>query len=98
MTDGYIIELFDGASTIDCKIEDLKPISLTEDILVKLGFEKTENPREMKYEDYSVLFLREIRFVICNYMENPPTVKVQFLHQLQNLYHSLTGEEITFKN
>lgn len=73
------------------------PIHLTEDILVKLGFEKTANPRELKYGGYSILLLNEIRFVICNYIENPPSVKVSTLHQLQNLFFSLCGEELTFK-
>lgn len=79
-------------------ISKLKPIQLTEDILVKLGFEKTANPRELKYGDYSILLLNEIRFVIYNYMENPPSVKVSTVHQLQNLFFALTGEELTFKN
>ena len=77
---------------------NLLPIPLTEEILLKFGFEKTANPRELKYDDYSILLLDEIRFVICNYMENPPSVKVSTLHQLQNLFFSLTGEELTFKN
>ena len=77
---------------------EFSPITLTEDILLRLGFEKTANPRELKYDDYSILLLDEIRFVICNYMENPPSVKVSTLHQLQNLFFSLTGEELTFKN
>lgn len=80
------------------ELELLKPIHLTEDILVKLGFEKTANPREFKYGGYSILLLNEIRFVICNYMENPPSVKVSTVHQLQNLFFSLCGEELTFKN
>ena len=80
------------------QLELLKPIHLTEDILVKLGFKKTANPRELKYGDYSILLLNEIRFVIYNYMENPPSVKVSTVHQLQNLFFALTGEELTFKN
>ena len=75
-----------------------KPIPLSEDILVKLGFEKTANPRELKYGGYSILLLNEIRFVICNYMENPPSVKVSTVHQLQNLFFILSGEELIFKN
>ena len=75
----------------------INPIPLTEEILLKFGFEKTANPRELKYDDYSILLLNEIRFVICNYMENPPSVKVSTVHQLQNLFFSLTGKELTFK-
>ena len=75
----------------------INPIPLTEEILLKFGFDKTANPRELKYDDYSILLLNEIRFVICNYMENPPSVKVSTVHQLQNLFFSLTGKELTFK-
>ena len=80
------------------ELSQFSGIPLTEDILVKLGFEKTANPREFKYGGYSILLLNEIRFVICNYMENPPSVKVSTVHQLQNLFFILSGEELTFKN
>ena len=75
----------------------INPIPLTEEILLKFGFEKTANPRELKYDDYSILLLNEIRFVICNYMENPPSVKVSTVHQLQNLFFALTGQELPLK-
>ena len=97
---GKILKL-DG-SLLCCYIQNelefpLNPIPLTEEILLKLGFKKTANPRELKYDDYSILLLNEIRFVICNYMENPPSVKVSTVHQLQNLHFALIGEELTFK-
>ena len=75
----------------------INPIPLTEEILLKFGFEKTANPRELKYGGYSILLLNEIRFVICNYMENPPSVKVSTVHQLQNLFFALTGQELPLK-
>ena len=95
-SDAYICYLSNGAK-LKYKLNTTKPIPLTEEILLKFGFEKTANPRELKYDDYSILLLNEIRFVICNYMENPPSVKVSTVHQLQNLFFSLTGKELTFK-
>ena len=85
-------------TSLSSRYEKINPIPLTEEILLKFGFEKTANPRELKYDDYSILLLKEIRFVICNYMENPPSVKVSTVHQLQNLFFSLCGEELKFKD
>ena len=74
------------------------PIPLTEEILLKCGFEKNNeyqylfcqnkfgyslNEKTIALEEYKNIFLR-VR-----------TVPVEFLHQLQNLYFALAGEELT---
>lgn len=86
----------------DSKIKDLQPIPLTEEWLIKFGFKK----RDMLS---SILFdMKNPRFSI--YL-NPPidksnkwnilgiekNVNIQYVHQLQNLYFALTGEELTLK-
>ncbi|AZA91146.1 Uncharacterised protein [Chryseobacterium nakagawai] len=77
--------------------DQYEPIELTEDWLLKMGFEKLVH-KYYKLGDYSVSMPKdEIRFIICNYMESPPSVKIKHVHQLQNLFHSLCGEELTIK-
>jgi hypothetical protein len=83
-----------------------KPIPITEDILLKIGFTKEYDYRFFKYfnygtrEDWDKIYCDtqnidleqcidgEIRKVFYN--DNGC-----FLHQLQNLYFSITNEELT---
>ncbi len=77
-------------------LDRLKPIPLSEDILVKLGFEKIEN--------FSNLLLTKngYQFDFAGgrvfYLNGKELKHIKFLHQLQNLFFSLCGEELTFKN
>jgi hypothetical protein len=73
-------------------ILDLKPIPLTSEILEKAGFvenilqlnsgERVEYNDFFEYEDGKICF-----GYYCN-------VPIRYLHQLQNLYFSITGKEL----
>ena len=73
-----------------------KPIPLTEEWLLKFGFEKQSrrfyvlNNWVVEYREGTKLF----NFVA----EEPIDIIVKYVHQLQNLYFALTGEELTFKS
>jgi len=86
-------------------LEYWKPIPLTEEWLLKLGFEyyKPLNHYRMVLNDIwfeirvSDIFV--FSFTNLNYDEEnhmPPKV-IQRVHQLQNLYFALTGEELEIK-
>lgn len=70
-------------------IEDYRPIPITEEWLLKFGFEKdndygfwtSPNPK----------FIVDENFVLCDI---DITVAVKHVHQLQNLYYALTGKEL----
>ena len=78
-----------------------KPIPLTEEWLDKFGFEKS-------YVDFfyhkklgSMLFSRPFKeashiLVKCNV--GCKLTSIKYVHQCQNLYHTITGEELTIKN
>ena len=72
--------------------EDFRPIPLTEEILLKFGFLKDDN------------FYHLNNIWISNFYENYFSLdgfdetKIEYVHQLQNLYFALTGEELKFKN
>ena len=78
----------------------IKPIPITEDILLKLGFEKgfhrygLENCGLKCHKS-----LKEKHWVISQGfgIQFTELTEIQYLHQLQNLFFSLTGEELKFK-
>lgn len=66
-----------------------KPIPLTEEWLLKFGFIK-------RYKDcyeFGKLILND-KFVM---MDIDIHLELRYVHQLQNLYFTLTGEELTIK-
>lgn len=84
--------------------DKLSYIRLTEDILLKCGFEwqdvKTHSddrpPTKMLWKETLLVQHHDNglwSFIIAGYPIVPPEIS-QYLHQLQNLYFSLTGEEL----
>lgn len=69
----------------------LIPVPLTEDLLLRMGFEKTHRGKferdDLPYDLYGGVGL---------YMHGVKP-EIEHVHQLQNLYHALTGEELTIK-
>lgn len=83
--------------------EQLFGIPLTVEILVKTGFELAND----NYHGYLSKPFKGGRIRLCKsaedkrnwYWNNGCWVTViQYLHELQNLYFSLTGEELIYKN
>ena len=90
------------------------PIPLTEEWLVNLGFEiqnKKNNHYVINdpngYADtHKISIFKTINEqwhiafsdTLNGYKDYIPTTKIQYVHQLQNLYFDLTGEELTLKN
>ena len=86
-----------GVGVVDW--DNIKPIELTEEWLAKLGLEKEDN-------HWSVLDPM-LRFAIiegrlhCSIGHDDFGIVYQvidYVHQLQNLFHSLTTEELTLTN
>ena len=72
-------------------ISSIKPIPLTKDWLLKFGFDGCKSPNKdiqvgLVDDEMSLAW----RVFILK--------KIQYVHQLQNLYFALTGEELTLKN
>ena len=94
----------EGFDYVDCRKPNFKalgrfevevscnPIPLTEEWLIKFGF--VSNSYQDRYENKAI-------HVECNktrgftelWIERMPHIK--YVHQLQNLYFALTGEELT---
>ena len=88
--------------------DEIETVSLTEEWILKFGFNCTNKIAKCfkKYHneetaDFSGLFLKEIgNHPVWNYSANNKwtfnsfLVEVQHVHQLQNLYFSITGSEL----
>lgn len=70
-------------------------IPITEEWLLKAGFHRqTSNHYYIFYKDKVLFTIYNGSLVIeGGYMP----IKLEFVHELQNLIHSLTGEELEFK-
>lgn len=74
-----------------------KPIPLTEEILIKCGFVKVLGNYEM--ENFRFYLTKPANYngmLFCE-ANNVITDKIQYLHQLQNMYQLLTNEELTIQ-
>ena len=85
------------------KDSNINPITLSEEILLKCGFEKDDTGVDMFDQDYHEWCQKEFPIigVLCQnetkeylFDENTDTLRIRYLHQLQNLYFSLTQKEL----
>ena len=94
--------LLDKNPTADypVKITEIEPIYLTEEWLLKAGFEKNLILRVFTIKEH-------IDFVIINYVDTDKTfrlfincksINIKYVHQLQNLYFALHHEELVFSS
>src|SRR5690606_18175024 len=85
---------------LDGTNHNIKPIPLTEELLLKCGFVKT-GVLTLSFEN----FLFEICLDGDDFVKQQYTlrinvcfvIKVKYLNQLQNLYFALTGQELEIK-
>ena len=78
---------------LNTKIKDCKPIPITEEWLLKLGFKQNG-----EWYEIGNFYIDSTNYQ-CG-IENPKNIynrlkKVDYVHHLQNLYFALTGEELT---
>lgn len=87
---------------IDCNLSNnvYEPIPLTEEWLLKLGFEKVEDINKDTYPDYKIKGMLIHSNVHGNYVlgNYSPICFINNVHQLQNIYFALMGEELEIKN
>jgi hypothetical protein len=88
---------------------DVEPIPLTEEWLLNFGFTKQDYTMSgcSIYKLGNIIIMNSFLNPVREYMGitiegiSPPTWSLKdlnFVHQLQNLYYELTGEELTIKN
>lgn len=100
----------DTNSTMDLQLNRAKPIPLTEELLLKCGFIKSgdyvfdykENYSDIVFDspnDWNNTIDYPIGIdTVTHYMgDNPIIIRCLYLHQLQNMIFSITGEELDVK-
>lgn len=69
----------------------LKPIPLTEEWLLKFGFDKHGSLKHQAFTKDDFIIRKELDF---DYEHESRSKTLKYVHQLQNLYHALTGKEL----
>jgi hypothetical protein len=97
-TAGFI-QKFAHIESINKTAIDVSPIPLTPEILEKAGFVKGLSSAIHRRQDYQMERFGII--CICNsenqFFVNGRLVVLKYVHQLQNLYFALTGEELNIE-
>ena len=86
----------------DKPLDELEPIILTDEILEKAGFEEKGGLLSSRYLEKGDLQLKQTgeyfqRVTVTKLNTAVFNLPITCLHQLQNLYFALTGEEIEVK-
>ena len=86
---------------IDNDWDELKPMPLTEEWLVKFGFENMSETTDyyFKLNDFIIGGWRKTLYPSINGESGLEAfgIEIKYVHQLQNLYFALTGEELIIK-
>ena len=87
---------------------DFRPIPLTEEWLLKFGFNKEYQKGYIGIDVYNSDFVLTEPLKMGEWQTNytfqfetgsvPKFKEIEYVHQLQNLYFALTGEELVLKN
>lgn len=97
---GYFIDSIGFSRRLN-EEDSPKPIPLTEEWLIKLGFVTDEDDEEAYHN--TVLYLERNNnkspfWGVWKGVESNIYLRhIDYVHELQNLFHSLTGEELTIK-
>lgn len=78
-------------SIISGRYKDLNPVHLTEEWLLKFGFEKVREYFDYNNNGFEIQKDKNGFYIHINC----GNIYIEYLHQLQNLYFALTGEELT---
>ena len=86
-----------GQGIYSIEHNNLEPIPLTEEWLLRFGFEKNDNNQFILMEgSVDILFNKDLNGWTCDGI-NFSINMTEHVHQLQNLYFALTGEELKLK-
>lgn len=72
------------------------PITLTEEWLIKFGF-KSNNQTDGFWFPQTNIWVRSQKGRFTAHLQHDKLIDIKYVHQLQNLYYALTGEELTIE-
>ena len=88
-------------NSYDTETKVFVPIPLTEEWLLNFGFEKVSFNNDFRIDilnDWGLIYDSDIKKICIDTGLNSKYLEIQYVHQLQNLYFALCGEELTFKS
>jgi len=88
----YIVE---STTCNEYGIEDIYPIPITEELLLKVGFPKHKSTMDLLF-DYTVCLERQHNELFVVNIQSGYIYKIDFMHQLQNLYFALKNNELEY--
>jgi hypothetical protein len=97
------LDVEDDIESTYMEYENFSPIPLTEEWLLKFGFEINRQTKEGNniWRCYSEEGFFEVEQIGSSFFlddNNCYGTKINYVHQLQNLYFALTGEELKSNN
>jgi hypothetical protein len=104
LEDGVCVLLSTNYDLFKCLVNvnrgiGFEPIPLTEEWLLKFGFEKSENNWKFLDLYFGIISWEKLAgTMFCLEQESIFLPHIKYVHQLQNLYFALTGEVLTFKS
>jgi len=96
------LRLFCQGSSVGANNEEIEPIPLTEDILLKCGYGKTEFDNEfcdnVTFKNEVIIYNTTEKMLFINTKNDYIQLNhVHYLHQLQNLIFALTQQELNIQ-
>lgn len=87
----------EGESSSIERYDSFEGIPLTEEWLLNLGFDKhSNNPFWFKKKQLCISLVGAVELISWDIQIFKIDTKINFVHQLQNLYFSLTNEELVY--
>lgn len=78
---------------------DFESIPLTEEWLIKFGFTEEVNSQFVKFwRKNNITIYHRYDLLPNEFILSEFDVKIQYVHQLQNLYFTLTGKELIYES
>ena len=92
----------DGESSLKSTWFDIQPMPITEEWLLKFGFEKSTLDEDNAWLNLRYRYLNfssdeSVEFKKVYLTVSRMDIICEYVHELQNLYFALTGEELTIK-
>lgn len=93
----------DGYNSLNLSINQIKPIKLTEDNIISCGFRHIGLYDNVYHSDNFRIYLNKklkIGLLKLDHDSDQLEIEIRSVHQLQNVYFILTGEEleVSFQN
>lgn len=94
-----MLDNFDWNTSYGCWVEKLKPIPLTEEWFLNFGFDKEDNDIFDDWFDFTkgkvIIYFDSSK---CEFTHLGTSIRINYVHQLQNLIFSLTGIDLKLKS